>query len=195
MSFSKFEADESAALDGVEAERQNWIQTMSIATTDSSQAAADAYVAKYPGLQEFSRRYADIHGYIAAVVCIFGVIANLGNIVVLTRRKMISPTNLILTWLAVADLLTMAIFLPFDLHFYVLRDRRLPFPSTRSVGWIRFSSLFCAVHTVKLTRSTSPSNTESLTGTRRTAFSSWTFPGILKLASFSSFSLTFVWFS
>jgi len=110
-------------------------------TVESSPAASDVYVPKYPELQEFSRRYADIHGYIAAVVCIWGVIANLANIVVLTRRKMITPTNVILTWLAVADLLTMAIFLPFCLHFYVLRDRRLQFPATQSAGWIRYSSI------------------------------------------------------
>ena len=105
-------------------------------TTDSAHGAEADNAPKYPGLQEFSRRFADIHGYIAAVVCIWGIVANLANIVVLTRRKMISPTNAILTWLAVADLLTMSIFLPFCLHFYVLRDRRLPFPSTQSTGWI-----------------------------------------------------------
>ena len=113
---------------------------MSLTTTTESSAVTDSessYVPKYPGLQEFSRRFADIHGYIAAVVCTWGIVANLANIVVLTRRKMISPTNMILTWLAVADLLTMTIYLPFCLHFYVLRDRRLPFPSTVSASWIR----------------------------------------------------------
>jgi len=44
---------------------------------------------------------------------VWGIAANLANIVVLTRRKMVSPTNAILTWLAVADLLTMTIYLPF----------------------------------------------------------------------------------
>jgi len=112
---------------------ESWLHPTLAVTPDPS--AADT--PKYPGLVEFSRRYGDIHGYVAAVVCIWGVIANLANIVVLTRRKMITPTNVILTWLAVADLLTMAIFLPFCLHFYVLRDRRLPFPSTQSTGWIR----------------------------------------------------------
>jgi len=113
-------------------------ETWLLQTLAVTPEASDSDAPKYPGLQEFSRRYGDIHGYVAAVVCIWGVIANLANIVVLTRRKMITPTNVILTWLAVADLLTMAIFLPFCLHFYVLRDRRLPFPSTQSIGWIRF---------------------------------------------------------
>jgi len=141
MSFSDYPSDDPIALDAGEAGGEYWIERMFEATTESTESTANAYVPKYPGLQEFSRRYADIHGYIAAVVCIWGVIANLANIVVLTRRKMITPTNVILTWLAVADLLTMAIFLPFAVHFYVLRDRRLPFPSTLSAGWIR-SGLF-----------------------------------------------------
>jgi len=142
MSFIQFQAGEAAPLDDDEARQDNWIGTMSVATTEASQSVQEAYVPKYPGLQEFSQRYGDIHGYIAAVVCIWGVLANLVNIVVLTRRKMITPTNVILTWLAVADLLTMTVFLPFSLHFYVLRDRRLPFPSTRSTGWIRFHRRF-----------------------------------------------------
>lgn len=140
MSFSEFQAGESAESDIDEIGLENWLPTPAV-TLESSPSVADAYVPKYPGLQEFSRRYADIHGYIAAVVCIWGVIANLVNIVVLTRRKMITPTNVILTWLAVADLLTMAIFLPFCIHFYVLRDRRLPFPSTLSTSWIRSFSI------------------------------------------------------
>jgi len=106
-------------------------------TTSSHGANNNEFVPKYPGLQEFSRQFADIHGYIAACVCVWGIAANLANIVVLTRRKMVSPTNAILTWLAVADLLTMTVYLPFCLHFSVLRDRRLPFPSTQSTGWIR----------------------------------------------------------
>jgi len=134
MSFSEYLSDEPSAPD---IEEDIWVDAMSLTTSEASHGGQNADVPKYPGLVEFSQRYGDIHGYIAAVVCFWGVIANLANIVVLTRRKMITPTNVILTWLAVADLLTMAAFLPFCLHFYVLRDRRLPFPSTRSIGWIR----------------------------------------------------------
>ncbi|XP_014769347.1 G-protein coupled receptor dmsr-1 [Octopus bimaculoides] len=88
------------------------------------------------GLYEFSERYAEIHGYVSAIVCTFGFMANLANIVCLTRRNMISPTNLILTWLAVADMLTMMSYFPFALHFYILRDRDIPRLHTRSYGWI-----------------------------------------------------------
>ena len=93
---------------------------------------------KYPNLVEFSIEYAGIHGYIAAVVCVWGIVANLANIVVLTRKNMLSSTNHILTWLALADLLTMTSYFPVSIHFYIMRDPALGFPSTRSLGWIRF---------------------------------------------------------
>ncbi|ELT99172.1 hypothetical protein CAPTEDRAFT_142791 [Capitella teleta] len=105
----------------------------SLANTTSGPAG---YQPKYPQLVEFSKEYANIHGPIAVVVCAWGVIANLVNIVVLTRKNMQSSTNLILTWLAVADLLTMASYLPVSIHFYIMRDPQLEFPSTRSIGWI-----------------------------------------------------------
>ncbi|GAB1603891.1 sex peptide receptor-like [Argonauta hians] len=88
------------------------------------------------GLYEFSERYAEIHGFVSAIVCTFGFMANLANIVCLTRRNMISPTNLILTWLAVADMLTMMSYFPFALHFYILRDTDIPRLHTREYAWI-----------------------------------------------------------
>jgi len=94
----------------------------------------------YPGLAVFAAWYSGIHGYAAIVVCAFGVVANMANIVVLTRRSMITSANIILTWLAAADLLTMACFLPFGGHFYIARGYipEVPFPATQSVWWIRY---------------------------------------------------------
>jgi hypothetical protein len=51
--------------------------------------------------------------------------ANMANIIVLTRKNMINPTNTILMWLAVADLLTMVSYLPFSIHFYIMKDPQL----------------------------------------------------------------------
>ena len=92
----------------------------------------------FPGLIQFSAAYAKYHGYLAAVICIWAIAANLANIVVLTRKHMLSSTNLILTWLAVADLLTMSSYLPVSIHFYIMKDPRLEFPSTKSIHWIYF---------------------------------------------------------
>ena len=109
---------------------------------------------QYPSLVEFSTNYAMYHGYLALFICIWGVMANLANIVVLTQKNMISSTNLILTWIAVSDLLTMASYLPVSVHFYILKDPRLPFPATLSESWIRFMlfhvNFTVIVHTVAI---------------------------------------------
>ena len=71
-------------------------------------------------IQRFSDWYVEIHGYVALVVCTLGVAANCMNCVVLTRRKMVSPTNVLLTALAIADAATMVSYLPYATYFYVL---------------------------------------------------------------------------
>lgn len=109
---------------------------------------------RYPQLQAFSARYSEIHGYIAVAVCLWGTVANMANIIVLTRPKMNSSTNLILMWLAVADLLTMISCLPVNVHFYIMKDPLLPFPSTRTLHWIRYLIFYInftvACHTVAI---------------------------------------------
>ena len=84
----------------------------------------------------FSHWYRQYHGYLATVVCILGIIANLLNIVVLTRKNMISATNCILTGLAVSDGLTMVAYLPFALRFYVLYGTE-PSPERNTLGAVR----------------------------------------------------------
>lgn len=92
------------------------------------------------GLHEFNNWYGRIHGYVAVAVCLFGVLSNSANIIVLTRRNMISSTNTILLWLAVADLLTMLDYLPFAIHFYIMEpiDPERPAFSTPEFSWICF---------------------------------------------------------
>lgn len=108
------------------------------------------------GLNEFAHRYGGIHGYVAVAVCLFGVLSNSANILVLTRRNMASSTNTILLWLAVADLLTMVDYLPFVIHFYVMgpADASRPPFSTPEFSWICFllfhASFSIVCHTVAI---------------------------------------------
>lgn len=98
--------------------------------------------------------YNSIHGYLSWAVCIFGSIANILNIVVLTRREMRSPTNAILTGLAIADLLVMIDYIPFAYynnilsHLHVSREIRF----TYSASWyILFHSIFAQIcHTISI---------------------------------------------
>ncbi|KAH8418264.1 hypothetical protein KR222_007639, partial [Zaprionus bogoriensis] len=97
--------------------------------------------------------YKNMHGYVSLVVCILGTIANTLNIIVLTRREMRSPTNAILTGLAVADLAVMLEYIPYTVHDYILTDS-LPREEKLSYSWacfIRFHSIFAQVlHTISI---------------------------------------------
>lgn len=53
-------------------------------------------------------------------ICIFGTIANILNIIVLTRKDMSkTPINTILKWLAVTDMFVMIEYIPFSLYMYI----------------------------------------------------------------------------
>lgn len=105
-----------------------------------------------PNLIAFHSAYAKLHGYLSLFVCIFGSVANSLNIAILTRREMRSPTNLILTGLAVADLLVMLEYIPYASHMYLLTNR--PRLEQFSYGWslfVLFHSIFTQVcHTISI---------------------------------------------
>ncbi|XP_064122446.1 LOW QUALITY PROTEIN: G-protein coupled receptor dmsr-1-like [Macrobrachium nipponense] len=89
-----------------------------------------------PGWDNFRHSYQAVHGCMSLVVCIFGSLANVINMIVLTRRSMVSPTNAILTGLAVTDLLVMVEYIPYTMHQYVWQGRSLE--SQYSWGWAAF---------------------------------------------------------
>lgn len=98
--------------------------------------------------------YVHVHGYLSLVVCCFGCIANTLNIIVLTRREMRSPTNHILTGLAVADLVVMLDYIPYVIidnllpMFRVSRELRLAYSAT---WFVMFHSIFAQIcHTISI---------------------------------------------
>ncbi|XP_034656962.1 uncharacterized protein LOC117894169 [Drosophila subobscura] len=105
------------------------------------------------GMDNFHTSYKNMHGYVSLVVCILGTIANTLNIIVLTRKEMRSPTNAILTGLAVADLAVMLEYIPYTIHDFILTDS-LPREQKLSYGWacfINFHSIFAQVlHTISI---------------------------------------------
>ena len=88
------------------------------------------------GLQEFRWKYAHIHGYVAVVVCSFGAITNILNIIVLTRKHMLSSTNYILTALAMSDFLVMLTYLITAAYFFIIKKPY--FDQDHSIGWMYF---------------------------------------------------------
>ncbi|XP_012287919.2 sex peptide receptor-like [Orussus abietinus] len=103
------------------------------------------------GIDSFHTVYVQMHGWASLMVCIFGSIANTLNIAVLTRREMSSPTNAILTGLAVADLLVMLEYIPYASHMYLYHRPR---KDTFTYGWtlfVLFHSNFGQVcHTISI---------------------------------------------
>ncbi|XP_071526788.1 G-protein coupled receptor dmsr-1-like [Panulirus ornatus] len=104
------------------------------------------------GWDHFRQSYQAVHGCMSLVVCVFGSVANVINMVVLTRRSMVSPTNAILTGLAVTDLLVMVEYIPYTMHQYVWQGR--PLASQYSWGWavfVLFHAGFAQVfHTISI---------------------------------------------
>ncbi|XP_062616731.1 G-protein coupled receptor dmsr-1-like [Saccostrea cucullata] len=85
---------------------------------------------------QFNRNYMKYHGYISSIICIFGVMSNIVNIIVLTRRHMVTPTNCILTALAITDMATMSIYFVYAVYFYIITQ---PLDSyEHSKGWMYF---------------------------------------------------------
>jgi len=83
--------------------------------------------------------YGHAHGFTSLLICLFGCFLNLLNLIVLTRRGMISPTNVILTGLALADMLNMTEYIPFALFMKVLKRPGYP---PKTYGW----ALFVLIH-------------------------------------------------
>lgn len=104
-------------------------------------------------LHTFSSWYSDIHGYVAIVICIFGIMTNICNVVVLRDKKLVSSTNCLLTALAVSDGLTMLVYLPYAVLFYCLHGNT---PSTQrntlvNMCYVLFYACFSVfVHTISI---------------------------------------------
>ena len=66
--------------------------------------------------------YEPVHGYLAVTVCVLGTFFNMMNILVLTHKDMrTNPINLLLTGIAVADMMVMVEYIPFAVHMYLFQ--------------------------------------------------------------------------
>ena len=58
-------------------------------------------------LTQIGALFSSVQGYLSLIVCVFGISTNIINVTVLARNDMRTPSNALLTWLAVSDILTM----------------------------------------------------------------------------------------
>ncbi|CAH4037380.1 unnamed protein product [Pieris brassicae] len=104
-----------------------------------------------PGATSFNKVYSRLHGYIAIVICIVGSATNSINITVLSRREMSSPTNSILTGLAVADLLVMLEYIPYVLHMNIKIGPQVNKNTYTWTVFVYFHSIFSQTfHTISI---------------------------------------------
>lgn len=89
------------------------------------------------GVHRFATEYMKVHGYLSVFVCVFGIVSNMMNIVVLTRKHMESPTNYILTALATADMLTMTTYPIMAVYLYIINTPDC-IVSKHKKGWMYF---------------------------------------------------------
>ena len=90
----------------------------------------------------FTDRYAQLHPYASLLVCLFGMLANTVNMVVLTRKEMVSPTNSILTGLAFADNVVMVVCLPFIVMSFIPRSHKFRY------AWALFMMFYSLSSTI-----------------------------------------------
>lgn len=102
-------------------------------------------------LREVLLSYKSVHGYFSLVVCIFGTVANVLNVAVLTRRDMAStPINRILTALAIADMLVMLEYVPYVCYAYLVLPGEINMPYNWAM-FVLFHSHFTQVfHTISI---------------------------------------------
>lgn len=60
-----------------------------------------------------------IHGYLSVTICTIGVIANIINMIIFTRKRMVSPINLILASLSFADFFALLNYYYKAWYFYI----------------------------------------------------------------------------
>jgi hypothetical protein len=102
-------------------------------------------------LREVLLSYKSVHGYFSLAVCLFGTVANVLNLVVLTRKDMAStPINRILTAIAFADVLVMLEYVPYVCYAYLVLPGEINMPYNWAM-FVLFHSHFTQVfHTISI---------------------------------------------
>lgn len=86
---------------------------------DSDFQEGNVLVGEQTWLLSIANGYTKFHGYISLVICVFGILTNMVSIVVLNMKELRSSSNFILTLMAICDNITMALYIPQVLLFYV----------------------------------------------------------------------------
>ncbi|GFO22667.1 sex peptide receptor-like [Plakobranchus ocellatus] len=75
-----------------------------------------------PQVYRFSLAYRPFFEVACPVLCVVGIVSNCLNILILSKKKMKSPLNVLLCWLAAADGLTMISVLIYNIQYHRLDE-------------------------------------------------------------------------
>ncbi|XP_028159917.1 G-protein coupled receptor dmsr-1-like isoform X1 [Ostrinia nubilalis] len=101
--------------------------------------------------RELILAYNSIHGYVSLLVCLFGSLANILNVAVLTRRDLAAvPINRLLKWLAVADVFVMMEYVPFAIYRYLLLPGQQDYPYSWAVYMLFHMHFTQILHTASI---------------------------------------------
>lgn len=99
----------------------------------------------------WTKLYAQYHGHLSIVICVFGTIANIFNIIVLTKKELAcAPINRILTGLAVADMLLMIEYMSFAYYYHMELPEKLNFPFWGAVFMLFHIHFTQILHTMSI---------------------------------------------
>jgi len=119
------------------------ITTAALKMADEMNSTMEANTTQMPQtttIEQFSDSYNKyVHGYLCLFVCMFGILSNGLSLVVLTRPRLRSPTNMILATIASVDLVGCAITVLVSLKFFIVDNMYLP--QCYSRGWMDLSAL------------------------------------------------------
>ena len=105
-------------------------------------------------LETFHHHFMQFHGYASLFVSVIGILFNVLTITVLVAKDMRTPTNHLLTCLAVSDILTMLPYIPFAWHFYCPPVDPVSYPEKFTHRWVYFVVVFtqflATTHTISI---------------------------------------------
>lgn len=68
------------------------------------------------------------------MISVFGITSNILNVIVLSRKNMVSPTNAIFIGLVVADMFSIISFMPYNYHYHIRNYANVK--EKFSYGWV-----------------------------------------------------------
>ena len=114
-----------------------------MAANASSVNAAANYSFCSPDFQNFFDSANTFLTAVNLIICCVGVVTNVLNVLVYTKRHMVNSANVILTVIAISDVIVLATYIP---QYIALQDSfQKNYPYYAAFGWIAHEFFFAVI--------------------------------------------------